>query len=454
MREPFRPRGVTVPGPASRPELPPGPRLPALVQTVLFKNHRHRTMPWVRRRYGDVVRMRFVPNGRVVMLMDVGLVREVFAGDVEVFHGGEGNDIVKPVMGEYSIMLSDGDGHRRIRSLLTPAFSGAAVRRYRDRITEVAAAEAADWPTNRVFASLQRMREFTLEVLLRVVLGFEPGDRLAELRTLMTRFVDIGALDILGFHSPVLQRFGRWRRKVAEQARIDELLFAEIAARRADPSLAERTDVLSALISTVTDGEPPLSDRELRDQLVSLILAGQETSATALSWAFHELAHDPALQERAANAAQDDALGLLEAIVKESLRRHTVVTDVGRTLTCDIEIGGYRVPAGYDVMIGIDMVHRDGAHHPCPHRFDPDRFTDDSDGRVTPGTWLPFGGGARRCLGAGFALLEGTILLREVLLRYRLEPGSPERERTATRHVILVPERGAEVLARPRDDIG
>lgn len=120
MREPFRPRGVTVPGPASRPELPPGPRLPALVQTVLFKNHRHRTMPWVRRRYGDVVRMRFVPNGRVVMLMDVGLVREVFAGDVEVFHGGEGNDIVKPVMGEYSIMLSDGDGHRRIRSLLTP----------------------------------------------------------------------------------------------------------------------------------------------------------------------------------------------------------------------------------------------------------------------------------------------------------------------------------------------
>lgn len=441
------------------PALPPGPSLPAVVQTVLFKNLRQHTLHRLRRRYGDVIRLRLVPNGRVVLLADVDHIKEVFAGAVTTYHGGEGNDMVKPVMGERSIMLTDEDEHRRARRLLLPAFSPAALRGYRAGIEALAAEEADRWPIGVPVNSFERLCGFTLEVMLRIGFGFAPGPRLDRARTLVRGVVDVGPVDIIGLHSQALRRRGRWRRYLRLLRDFDDIVYAEIAERRAAPDTAGRTDLLSRMVTASAEmdvppapagaaaGGPAPRDAELRDHVVSMLLAGQETSATALAWALHDLARDPVRQQRAAAAAVRDEAAYLDHVFKEALRLHPVISEVSRTLTHDVEIGGHRIPAGYDVMVGIALVQLDPANHDAPREFRPERFTEED----TPvGTWLPFGGGARRCLGAGMAMLEGTIMLQELLRRHRLVPDRPQREKLASRHVIQIPARGATVIAVPR----
>lgn len=428
---------------------PPGPRLPVAVQTLLFSTRRHTWLPKLRRRYGDVVRLRIYPERSVVEIADVELIRAIFSGSNTVFHAGEGNVILKPVMGEHSVLLTDEDQHLRARKLLMPAFHGAALRGYRDMVSELADAEAARWPTGRPFPTHARMQALTLEVILRVVFGVAEGPRLDELRMLLGRLVDVGPIDILGWHNPKLQRIGPWRRYARGQQRVDELLYAEIGERKLAGDLADRGDVLSRLLLVTVDGER-LSDVELRDQLVTLLLAGHETTATALAWALHELARHPALLDRAIRAAdgrtqEDDKY--LEAVAKESMRLHPVISEVARKLTTDLVVGGYRIPAGHTVMPSIALVQGDPAHHADPEKFRPDRFL--GEGPPT-GTWLPFGGGVRRCLGAGFSLMEATVMLRSVLSRYRIAADRPRPEPAKARHITMVPARGARVVAWPR----
>jgi cytochrome P450 len=426
--------------------LPPGPRLPVLAQTVLFGNHRHHWLPRLRRRYGDIVRLRLFPERSVVSLSDVEHIKAVFAGPVSTFHAGEGNVILKPIMGANSVLLTDEDVHLRARKLLMPAFHGAALRGYRDMVTELTTAEVGRWPSGTVFGVHDRMRALTLEIILRVVFGVGAGARLDELRERLNSTIDIGAVDIFGWHNPKLQRFGPWRRNKAHQDRVDELLYEEIAERRRAGDLESRTDVLSRLL-TVPSEEDRLTDVELRDQLITLLLAGHETTATALAWAFHELARDPAQQAAAIRAADDGDEKYLEAVTKEAMRLHPVISEVARKLTKDVEIGGYRIPAGYTVMPSIGLVHSDDEHHPDPFAFRPRRFL---DGGPPTGTWLPFGGGARRCLGAGFSLLEANIVLREVFTRFHIAPDRPRPEPVKTRHITLVPGRGARLTLTPR----
>lgn len=434
--------------PASAPP-PPGPRLPMAVQTLLFSTRRHKWLPRLRKRYGDVVRLRIYPERSVVEIADVELIRAIFSGSSTVFHAGEGNVILKPVMGAHSVLLTDEEQHLRARKLLMPAFHGAALRGYRDLVEELADAEIARWPVGRPFPTHDSMQALTLEVILRVVFGVAEGPRLDELRTLLGRLVDVGPIDILGWHNPRLQRFGPWRRYSRGQQRVDELLYAEIAERRRAADLEHRGDVLSRLLLVTVEGER-LSDVELRDQLVTLLLAGHETTATALAWALHELARHPALLDEAIRAAdgrtpEDDKY--LEAVAKESMRLHPVISEVARKLTTDVVIGGYRIPAGHTVMPSIVLVQGDPAHHDDPARFRPDRFL----GAGPPtGTWLPFGGGVRRCLGAGFSLMEATVMLRAVLSRYRITPDRAHPEPAKARHITMVPGRGARVIARPR----
>lgn len=429
--------------------LPPGPRLPMAVQTLLFSARRHRWMPRLRRRYGDVVRLRIYPERSMVEIADVEHIRAIFSGSNTIFHAGEGNVVLKPVMGQHSVLLTDEEQHLRIRKLLMPAFHGAALRGYRDMVAELADAEAERWPVGRPFSTHASMQALTLEVILRVVFGVTAGPRLDELRTLLTRLVDVGPIDLLGWHNPKLQQFGPWRRYAHGQRRVDELLYAEIAERKQARDLERRSDVLSRLLLVTADGER-LSDVELRDQLVTLLLAGHETTATALAWALHELARYPALLDEAIRAADgrtsaDDKY--LEAVAKESMRLHPVISDVARKLTEDVVIGRYRIPAGYTVMPSIALVQADPAHHDDPGEFRPARFL--GDGPPT-GTWLPFGGGVRRCLGAGFSLMEATVMLRAVLSRYRLTPDRLRPEPAKPRHITLVPGRGARVIARSR----
>jgi cytochrome P450 family 135 len=426
--------------------LPPGPRLPVAVQTLLY-NHRHRTNPWLRRRYGDVIYLRTFPRRPIVQLADIDHVKMVFSGSPAVFHGGEGNAIVEPIIGSRSVMLKDEEDHTRARKLLMPAFHGKALAGYRELIAEVARARIAAWPVGTAFSAHDEMQELTLEVILRVVFGVSDGPRLAALRTAIGRFVDFHPIDFLGWYVPPLQRFGRWRRKHQEQQRIDELLYSQIAEHRAAAGTDERTDVLARLIAVRSDEGDRLSDAELHDQLLSLLLAGHETTATSLAWALYELARDGKLLARATESVDAGDETYLDAVVKESMRLHPVLSEVPRKLTTDIELGGYRIPAGFTVLPAIGLIHSDPRHYPEPEAFRPERFLDSGP---PPGTWLPFGGGTRRCLGAGFSLLESTIVLREVLSRYELVPGDDRPEQTRARHVMLVPARGARIVVRPR----
>ncbi|HVV10656.1 cytochrome P450 [Amycolatopsis sp.] len=427
--------------------LPPGPRLPPGLQTLLFGNFRHVLMPVLRRRYGDVIKLYLYPERHVVQLANLDHIKTVFNGPVTTFHAGEGNIVLKPIMGEHSVLLTDEDVHLRARKLLMPAFHGSALRGYRGMITELAEQEVSRWPTGRVFSSHARMQALTLEIILRVVFGVAEGPRLDELRRLLTRAVDIGVLDILGWHNEKLRKYGLWKRSAQTQERIDELIYAEIAERRTAPDLAERSDVLSRLL-TVPAEDDHLTDAELRDQLVTLLLAGHETTATTLAWSFHELARDPVRHGAALEAADNEDEKYLEAVAKEAMRLHPVISEVARRLTEDIELGGYRIPAGYTVMPSIAMVHGDAENHPSPKLFRPERFLE--NGGPGTGTWFPFGGGVRRCLGAGFSLLEATIVLQAVLSRFHLSPDRSRPEGPRPRHITMVPGRGARISVRPR----
>lgn len=433
--------------PHARPK-PPGPRAPMPVQSVLFGSQRHRLLPVLHRHYGPVLALKLFPDRDVVSLSDPADIRTVFSGPATTYHAGEGNMILKPVMGGHSVLTTDEDEHRRIRKLLMPAFHGSTLRAYRAMVAELAAAEVAEWPVERPFPAHRSMQRLTLEIILRVVFGVADGPRLNALRESLRSIIDIGPVDVLGWHSSRLQRFGRWRRNRARRERVDELLHGEIAQRRTVDDLDERHDVLSRLLTVEVDGDT-LTDDELRDQLITLLLAGHETTATALAWAWHELARDPHTLRAAQDAADHGDDRYLEAVTKESMRLHPVISEVARKLTEPVDIGGYRIEAGCTVMPSIGVVHADPANHSDPETFRPERFGVDNP---STSTWLPFGGGVRRCLGAGFALLEGTEILRAVLTTYDIAPDRPGPERVRPRHITLVPARGARITPTPRGE--
>jgi len=422
--------------------LPPGPKLPAAVQTFLFVTQRHWAAPRWRRKYGDVFSLHLAPAGRAVILTRPDDIREVFAGPADTFHAGEGNAILGPVMGEYSVLLLDEDAHREARKRVMAAFHGEAVRGYGEVIEQIAADSVATWPVGRPFSVHQKMNDISLEVILRIVFGVTDEARVGELRPLLQELVQIGPTVFIGWFFPRLQKFGPWRRYEQVKTRIDELLFAEISDRRRAPDLAERKDVLSKLIVAA----PEQSDRELRDHLITLLLAGHETTASTLAWTFHDLARRPELLgkvQRAADAGDD---AYLDATVKESMRLRPVIANAARRLAKPVRVAGYDLPAGITVFPSIILVHQTPSLYPAPDAFRPERFLGTNP---PPATWIPFGGGVRRCLGAALAMVEAQAVLKAVLTRVDLAPGGPE-ERPKTRNITSVPGRGARLVITRR----
>ncbi|MEP9363326.1 cytochrome P450 [Nocardioides sp. CN2-186] len=420
--------------------LPPGPKWPVLVQTAGLLRFRHRFHPYLRKKYGDVFTVRLAPGGRpLVFFTRPEHAKEIFAGDPEVFHAGKANGILGPIMGEHSLLLQDSSEHKRARKLLMPAFNGHALREYQSLVTEVARAEVATWTPDEEFRSLDRMNRLTLEVILRVVFGVTDERRLAELRPRVNKTVNISPAILLGWGYPWLQKFGPWKRTVDNQRELDELMYAEIRERRSAPDLAERTDVLSKLIVQGEDGDA-LSDNELRDQLVTLLLAGHETTATALAWALYEAGRDPELLARCRTAAAEGDDDFLEAVVKESMRLHPVIPMVVRTLMQPATIAGYRLPKGTTVGPSIIIAHQRDDNHDEPDAFRPERFI----GHNPPtNTWIPFGGGVRRCIGAGFAQMEGVAVLREVFAAYDVTAIGDDEPKV--RNITSVPRHGARI---------
>jgi cytochrome P450 family 135 len=429
---------------------PPGLRWPAAVQSALFQRRRAWLLPAMARRYGEVFSLRVPPYAdNLVVFSRPDHVKEIFAADPADLHAGEDNQILGPVMGEHSLLLVDEDEHARARRLLMPAFNGASLRGYRELVSDLTKAEVGRWRTNTEVIALDRMNALALEVIMRVVFGVTDQHTRDQLAPRLHHMVDISPIVLLGWVIPGLCRFGPWKRFNQNQSEIDTLLYAEIAQRRRATDLAERTDVLSRLLHVGSEtGDAPLTDAELRDQLVTLLLAGHETTAAALSWTLYELANQPDLQDEGYTAARDGDEKFLKALLKESMRLHPVIASTARKLTREQVIGGWKLPAGTVVNTSILLAHQRSDSYPDAWTYRPSRFLENE---VEPNTWLPFGGGVRRCIGAGFSLMEGTVVLREVLSRYRLAlPDGSEPERGRVRNITNVPRRRARVVVAAR----
>lgn len=419
--------------------LPPGPRLPVALQTLLVWGFMKRFLAACQRRYGPIFTIRAAPVGTLVYISDADDLRAVFTGDPKLFRAGEGNVVFEPVMGEQSLLRSDGDEHLQTRRAMLPPFHGDAVREYGELIEKIVLDRIDQWPIGTPFALHPHMHAITLEVMMCAVIGVDNERRLDELRPELRAVAALGGPVMLMWLWPGLGRFGRWRRYRETHARAENLLHDEIRARRNAPGLDERTDVLSILIRS-TD----LSDRNLSDQLMTLLLAGHETTATALSWMFERLLRHPAALRRLEESLAAGEEDYMDAVIKETLRVRPVVFAVARKLAAPAAVGGYRLPAGITVMPALGLVQNRDVYYPDATSFEPERFLGK---QAPPYTWVPFGGGTRRCIGAPFSLFEMSVVLRTVLAKFELRASSPQSEAMVMRHVTHTPARGAEVVA-------
>jgi cytochrome P450 len=433
------------PGRAEARRLPPGPPLPRSVQTAIWSR---RTKPMVyacQRRYGDVFTLRIAHEGHWVMLGDPEWVKQVFTGDPRVFHAGEGNQILRPVLGDHSVLVLDEGPHISQRRLLLPPFHGERMQGYAETMREIARREMDGWPTGVPYRLRPRMQALTLEIIMRTVFGVGEGAGLGELRDALRGFLDLTTdprflLPVLLIGPSRVTGLPFYRRRVE---RVDRLIHREIAARRRAEDVGERDDVLSLLIQARHEDGSPMSDREMRDELLTLLVAGHETTATSLAWAVERLCRHPRSLERLEAEAETGSQEYLTATIQETLRLRPVIPIVIRRLTEPVEIAGYELPAGVAVTPSVYMVHRDPRVYPEPEEVRPERFLESPPGTYT---WIPFGGGVRRCLGASFAQFEMAVVLRELVRRFRVEPSRPEPERIYRRAITETPRRDAEVI--------
>jgi cytochrome P450 len=400
-----------------------------------------------RRRYGDVFRFRPYGHGDIVCIADPDLIKEVFTGDRDVFHAGAANATMEPVLGRHSVLLLDGERHLHERRLMLPPFHGEAIQRYQQRVRDIAEAEVERWPVGKAFPLRPRMQAITLEVILRAVMGVSDPVRLERLRVLLPQLLDFSVLDMwtVWIAPWVLDTpLGRRHKSMRIRPEVDRLLFEEIAAHRDHPE--GRDDILALLVEARDEDGRALSDEELRDQLITLLLAGHETTATGLAWAFERLLRHPRVLGRLRQELHGGEDAYLDAVVKETLRVRPVIESVWRKLTGPVELAGYRLPAGTRVMPAISLVQRSGAYAD-PDEFRPERFL---EGSPPPYTFIPFGGGPRRCIGASFALMEMQTVIRAVLDRVELRAPRSRPEGTRVHHVTMVPAAGGRVVVSER----
>ena len=429
--------------------LPPSLRLPRALQTLRFSVRQIEFVFRARRELGDVFLFRGIVDDEIdAVTCHPDHVRSLFTARPEDAPSLTGESPLRPIVGPNSVLTATGPRHMRQRKLLLPPFHGEAVQRYTEMIAEAADREIDSWPVGEPFALAPRMQAITLDVIMAGIFGIEgtPGKGTPEygLRQTIRRAVNLSTrpeaqlfeLLNLGSDEPV----GPTRLFLSQ---LDRHMYAVIEARRA--GAAQRTDILSLLLEAETEDGERLTDQELRDELLTLVLAGHETTANSLAWAFERLLRHPAAYDRLRDVARsdDDPDGYLEATIHEVMRSRPVIPIIGRKVTVPWQLGEYRMPAGSAILMSILLLHHREDVYPDPFAFRPERFVGRKPGTYT---WIPFGGGIRRCLGAALAMAEQRVVLSAIARRTDLKAPNPAPERASHRNVTMIPAAGAQVV--------
>ncbi len=429
-------------------ELPPGPSRPSVTNAISFARNPLAHIRSFYGRYGVIAKSRFPGLGLMIYVADPDLVKQVFTGDPSLLRAGEANStVLEPAVGLNSLLTLDDQPHMRHRKLLLPPFHGDNVKRWGETIREITQRDMESWPVGVPFSLRKHTQRITLDVILRAVFGVRDDKRFRRAQILVDQFARRA-------HPIVLYRFMRhdfgpwspWSRFKRARVALDEFLYEEIALRREESDVADRDDVLSLLLQATDEEGRPMTDRELRDELVTVIGAGHETTATGLAWAFERLLRNPAAMDRLERSLPDGD-EYLEATIKETLRVRPVITDAARRVTREIELAGYRIPEGAILMPAIAALHFREDIYPDPEAFRPERFL---EGAPESYAWIPFGGGVRRCIGASFAQFEMRVVIRAILERAQLRAADPAPERPRVRNITSAPVHGCRVvLERP-----
>ncbi len=428
--------------------LPDGPSAPPVVQTAELTARPVDFVERCRDRFGGTFSVRLSRIGPMVFFSDPESIKQVFASDRENTITQGRNVVLEPILGTKSLLVQEGAEHLARRRLMLPPFHGERMRAYEQSIERATVEEISNWPTGETILSHPAMQRITLEVIMSAVFGVS-DERHDPLRAGLNRVLSSTRSPFaFGLTFPLLRKLPPYSGMLKSLRETDRLIAAEISDRRADPTTEEREDILSMLVSARDEDGQGLDDTELRDQLMTLLLAGHETTATALAWCFDQLLRNPDAYERLRSGIDSDGGGdWMEAVIAETLRVRPVVPMIGRELRKPMTLDGWDLESGTSVMLSIYLAHTRPEVFPDPYVFDPSRF----DG-VKPDTysWIPFGGGTRRCIGAAFAQFEMRIVLRTILSTLDLAPGSDSPDQMIRRNVTLSPKHGSPVIVTER----
>jgi cytochrome P450 len=447
--------------------LPPGPESSAWWQLLRFAGDPLGVLDDCHRRYGDAFTLNVAGNGQFVMLSDPEAVRDVFRGDPTVLHSGEANTKFTATVGRHSVLVLDEAPHARQRRVLVPPLKGERVRAFFDAMRLETLEAVRAWPREAPFPALPTMRRITLRVILRTALGLAPGPEMDRCEHKMERFLSNGrqryALVLMTI-VPIRRLSGsRWAPLFRQLSDLDDDLFALITARRRGDHPPSGENVLDDLLAATHEDGSPLADREVRDAIITILIAGHDTTALALAWALADLVPRPEVVARLADelkrvtgggppeAEHLPALEYLDGSIRESLRRSPVVPFVVRKTVQPFVAGGREFPAGIVLCPCSYLVHRREEIYPEPDRFRPERFLERKFG---PHEWFPFGGSNRVCLGMTFALYEMKVLLATLFSQVRLARPAGARSRARRYGIVLGPDDGARLIVRGSTSAG
>ena len=440
---------VTAPPAPPAVRLPPTARIPKLLCGFIFAISRRGMIKRLARRYGNVFTLNIPIYGRVVIVGDSQLAKQIFTTGPEELGNIQPN--LSRLFGSGSVFALDGDDHRRRRRLLAPPFHGKSMKNYEAIIEEETLRETANWPEGRPFPTLPSMMHITLNAILRAVFGAD-GAELDELRRLIPPWVTLGSrLAAMPKPERTYGRFSPWGRLAEWRRQYDIIIDKLISAERADPNFAERTDVLALMLRSTYEDGSAMSRKDIGDELLTLLAAGHETTASTLGWAFERLTRHPdvlaALVEEADNGGQD-CNELRQATILEVQRARTVIDFAARRVYPPVfQLGEWGIPRGDSIIVSIAQIHDDPDIYPDPERFDPQRYI---GGKPSTFAWIPFGGGTRRCVGAAFANMEMDVVLRTVLRHFTIETTTAPGERWHCRGVAYTPKDGGRIVVHRR----